>query len=80
VFIVLSVYFLIDLVRKFLDTSSYSNFIYQTQSKQRRRKQKWIDDVTKDLKKLNIIGWKEKAKNRVVWRQLVEEAKAHIGL
>jgi hypothetical protein len=34
----------------------------------------------KDLKKLNIIGWKEKAKNRVMWRQLVEKAKAHIGL
>jgi hypothetical protein len=29
---------------------------------------------------LNIIGWKEKAKNIVTWRQLVEEAKVHIGL
>jgi hypothetical protein len=32
------------------------------------------------LKKLNITGWKEKAKNRIIGRQLVEEAKAHIGL
>jgi hypothetical protein len=39
-----------------------------------------MDDVTEDLKKLNIIGWKEKAKNRVAWRQLVEESKAHTGL
>jgi hypothetical protein len=45
-----------------------------------RPKQRWINDVMKDLKKPNIIGWKEKAKNRVIWRQLVEEAKAHIRL
>jgi hypothetical protein len=45
-----------------------------------RPKQRWNDDVMKDLKKLNIIGWKEKAKNKVMWRQLVEEAKAHMGL
>jgi hypothetical protein len=42
-----------------------------------RPKQRWIDDITEDLKKLNIIGCKENAKNRVAWRQLVEEAKAH---
>jgi hypothetical protein len=45
-----------------------------------RPKQRWINDVTEDLKKLKIIGWKEKAKNRVAWRQLVEEAKTHTGL
>jgi hypothetical protein len=36
-------------------------------------------DVTEDLKKLNIIGWKEKAKNRVAWKQMVE-AKVHTGM
>jgi hypothetical protein len=53
--------------------------LYSTKRRS-RPKQRWIDDVTKVLKKLNIIGWKEKAKNRVMWRQLVEEAKVQIGL
>jgi hypothetical protein len=42
--------------------------MYKRLSSAKRRgrpKQRWIDDVTKDLKKMNIIGWKEKAKKRV---------------
>jgi hypothetical protein len=56
------------------------NEILYSTKRRGRPKQRWIDDDTKDLKKLNIVGWKEKAKNRVIWRQLVEEDKAHIGL
>jgi hypothetical protein len=53
--------------------------LYSTKRRS-RHKRRSIDDVTEDLKKLNIIGWKKKAKNKLAWRQLVEESKVHTGL
>jgi hypothetical protein len=41
---------------------------------------RWLDDVESDLKRMKVKGWKEKMRNRVQWRLVVEEAKAHPGL
>jgi len=45
-----------------------------------RPRQRWQEDVTGDLKKLKVKNWKEKAKDRRSWRDLVEKAKTHKGL
>jgi len=45
-----------------------------------RSRQRWQEDVMEDLKKLKVKNWKEKAKDRRTWRDLVEKAKPHKGL
>ena len=53
--------------------------LYSTRRKGRPRA-RWMDNVLADLGKMEIRGWKAKAKNREIWRKIVEEAKAHQGL
>jgi hypothetical protein len=43
-------------------------------------RQRWQEDVTEGLKKLEIKNWKETAKDRRTWRDLAEKAKTHKGL
>jgi len=43
-------------------------------------RQRWQEDVMEDLKKLKVKNWKEEAKDRRTWRDLVEKEKTHIGL
>jgi hypothetical protein len=45
-----------------------------------RPRQRWQEDIMKDLKKLKVKIWKETAKDRRTWRDLVEKAKTHKGL
>jgi hypothetical protein len=45
-----------------------------------RPRQRWQEDVMKDLKKLNVKNWKETAKDRRTWKDLTEKAKTHKGL
>jgi hypothetical protein len=42
-------------------------------------RQRW-QDVIEDLKKLEVKNWKEATKDRRIWRDLAEKAKAHKGL
>jgi hypothetical protein len=45
-----------------------------------RPKLRWLDDMSMDLRKMGLNEWKDRARNREVWRHTVEEAKAHPGL
>ena len=40
-----------------------------------RPRQRWQEDVMEDLKKLKVKNWKERAKDRRIWRDLAEKAK-----
>jgi hypothetical protein len=43
-------------------------------------RQRWQEDVMKDLKEIKIKNWKETAKDRRTWRDLAEKVKTHKGL
>jgi hypothetical protein len=45
-----------------------------------RPRQRWQEDVMKDLKKLEGKNWKGTAKDRRTWRDLTEKTKTHKGL
>ena len=45
-----------------------------------RPKMRWLDDVSMDLRKMGVSGWRDRARNREAWRRVVEGAKAHLGL
>jgi hypothetical protein len=45
-----------------------------------RPKMRWLDDVSMDLRKMGINEWRDRTRNREVWRHIVEEAKFHPGL
>jgi hypothetical protein len=53
--------------------------VYATRRIERPRI-RWLEDVIADLRKMGISGWKEKARNRDLWRRIIEEAMAHPGL
>lgn len=42
-----------------------------------RPRMRWYDEVTEDLRKMEIEDWKKKASNRVEWRGIVEKTKTH---
>ena len=42
-----------------------------------RPRQRWQEDFMEDLKNLKVKNWKETAKDRRTWRDLVEKGKTH---
>jgi hypothetical protein len=45
-----------------------------------RPKMRWLDDVSKDLRKMGINEWRDRSRDQEAWRRIVKEAKAHPGL
>jgi hypothetical protein len=45
-----------------------------------RPKTRWLDDVSTNLRKIGINEWRDRARDREVWRRNVMKAKAHPGL
>jgi hypothetical protein len=45
-----------------------------------RPKMRWLEDVSRDLRKMRLNEWRHRARNRETWRHIVKEAKAHPGL
>jgi hypothetical protein len=45
-----------------------------------RLRLRWLDQVEEDLKRMKIVGWKAKVKDRQEWNRIVEQAKTHPGL
>jgi hypothetical protein len=41
---------------------------------------RWLDDVSKDLRKMGINEWRDRARDLRPWRLIVKEAKVHPGL
>jgi hypothetical protein len=70
-------------VERMQDTAIPKKMLYGKLYATRRRgrpKMRWMDDVSTDLRKMAVSGWRDRARNREAWRRVVEEAKAHPGL
>ena len=48
--------------------------------KNRRPRLRWPDSVLKDIKTLEVNGWRKKAGDRDLWSEIIREAKACKGL
>ena len=44
------------------------------------KKKRWLQNVWDDINTMRVTGWREKARDRDIWRRIVKEAKAHKGL
>jgi hypothetical protein len=40
----------------------------------------WLDDVSMDVRNIEINKWRDRARDREAWKCIVKEAKGHPGL
>jgi hypothetical protein len=57
-----------------------STGIYKWMPFASRPKNRWEDDVRKDLQTMKIKNWKKSVLNRDSWKTIVEQTKTHIQL
>jgi hypothetical protein len=65
------------------DTAVPKKMLYGKLYATRRRgrpKMRWLYDVSMDLRKMDVSGRRDRARNRQAWRRVVEEVKVQSGL
>jgi hypothetical protein len=45
-----------------------------------RPRLRWLDQVEEELKKVKVRNWREKYKDRILWNEVVKQAKTHQAL
>ena len=67
-----------------MDENRMPKIVFKEKLHSRRKKGRprirWEDEVRDDLRRMGCRAWRGMVGDRDVWRAVVEEAKAHIGL
>jgi hypothetical protein len=50
--------------------------LYSTRRRE-KPKMRWLDDVSTDLRKMEVNEWRDRARDREALRRIVKEAKTH---
>ena len=45
-----------------------------------RARERWIEDIEKDIQIMGIREWRKLCKERAEWKKITEKAKTHSGL
>jgi hypothetical protein len=46
---------------------------HEGKKKRGRQNKKWIQEVEEDVHRMEVIQWRKKAKNRTIWKQVLNQ-------